>query len=140
MKYNNENVRKILMKIEETPYGEKLTVAKLQEKLPDCSIEEVIAIVTMLNRERYIIVLGKPGYDDEDVLRDNKIGCLTERGYRNLDLIKDDETWNLMKEKISNFNDLSIFMILSIANKLNNKKQNELFDLPNEFYSDCNRW
>ena len=140
MRTNNECIRKVLIKIEGIPYGETYTVSKLQELLPEFSIEDVIYTVTMLNRERYIMIMGKPGYDDDDVFRDNKIRCLTERGYRNLDLIRDDNVWNLIKEKLPDYNEISFYTILAIANKIYNKKHNEIFDIPNEFYMDYSRW
>ena len=51
------------------------------------------------------------------MFRDNKIKCLTEKGYKTLDLIRDDELWNNMKEKIDNFNEISIYTIIDIAKK-----------------------
>lgn len=62
-------------------------------------------------------ILDKASYDDNDVFRDNKIKCLTEKGYKTLDLIRDDELWNNMKEKIDNFNEISIYTIIDIAKK-----------------------
>ena len=140
MKINNDCARKILLEIERIPYGETLTVAKLQEKISDSSIEDVLTIVTLFNREHYLIVLDKVSYDDNDVFRDHKIKCLTEKGYKTLDLIRNDETWNLIKEKINNFEDLSIYTIFDIANKIHNVKHNELFDLPKDLISQHSRW
>ena len=140
MKINNDCARKILLEIEGIPYGETLTVAKLQEKISDFSIEDVLTIVTLFNREHYLIVLDKVSYDDNDVFRDHKIKCLTEKGYKTLDLIRNDETWNLIKEKINNFEDLSIYTIFDIANKILNVKYNELFDLPKDLISQHSRW
>lgn len=140
MKINNDCARKILLEIEGIPYGETLTVAKLQEKISDFSIEDVLTIVTLFNREHYLIVLDKVSYDDNDVFRDHKIKCLTEKGYKTLDLIRNDETWNLIKEKINIFEDLSIYTIFDIANKILNVKYNELFDLPKDLISQHSRW
>ena len=80
------------LEVETIPYGETITVAKSQEKLVEFSIEEILSIVTLFNREHYLIVTDKVSYDDNDVLRDNKIKCLTEKGYKTLDLIRDDNT------------------------------------------------
>ena len=91
MKTNNECARKILFEVEKITYGETLTVAKLQEKIPEFSIEDILGIVTLFNKERYLNVLDKVSYDDNDVLRDHKIKCLTEKGYKTLDLIRNDE-------------------------------------------------
>lgn len=140
MKINNNCARKILLEIEKIPYGETLTVAKLQEKISDSSIEDVLTIVTLFNREHYLIVLDKVSYDDNDVFRDHKIKCLTEKGYKTLDLIRNDETWNLIKEKVDNFEDLSIYTIFDIANKIVNVKHNELFDLPKDLILEQSRW
>ena len=140
MKVNNECVRKILMEIENLPYGKTITVSELQLLISECSIEEVISMVTMLNRERFITVLDKAGYDDTDVFRDNKIKCLTEKGYRVLDVLRSDYIWHLMKEKISNFDELSIFTIISIANKIINSEHNKLLGLNELSFVDYTRW
>ncbi|MBO5183048.1 MAG: DUF2513 domain-containing protein [Bacilli bacterium] len=139
MKINNNCARKILLEIEKIPNGENLTVAKLHEKISEFSIEDVLFIVTLFNKEHYLTVLDKVSYDDNDVLRDHKIKCLTEKGYKALDLIRDD-TWNLMKEKINNFDELSIFTIFNIANKIINVQYNELFGLPKDLLIDNTRW
>ena len=140
MRINNECVRKILIEIEKMPYGNVITVQELQEKIPEYNIDEVIATVTMLNRERYITVFDKAGYDDADVFRDNRIKCLTERGYRNLDLVRNDKIWNLMKERITDFNELSFFTIASIANKILNSEHNKALDLNDELFVDYTKW
>ena len=132
MKVNNKCVRKVLMEIEKIPFGETLTVAKLQEIIPEYSIEEVMGTVTVLNREHYVTVLDKMSYDDNDVLRDHKIKNLTEKGYKNLDLIRDDETWKLLQDMIPNFDEISIFLIFDIANKIVNYRHNKLFNLPDD--------
>ena len=140
MKINNNCARKILLEVEKIPFGETLTVEQLKEKISNASIEEVLGIVTLFNREHYLSVLDKASYDDNDLFRDNKIKGLTERGYKALDLIRSDEIWNLIKEKINNFDELSIFTILNLANKIVNVKHNELLDLPKEFLIDNTRW
>ncbi len=140
MRINNECARRVLKKIEDLPFGETITVAKLHEDLKDFAIEDVIYTVTALNREHFMIIVGKPGYDDDDVFRDNKLRGLTERGFRNLDLIRDDSVWNLIKEKIPNFDEISFFTILGIANKIVNENQSKLFNIPKEFYCDYSRW
>lgn len=140
MRINNECVRDSLKKIENIPFGETLTIAKLHEELKIYSIEEVVNTITILNRERYIMVIGRPGYDDEDLFRDNKIKCLTERGIRNLDLIRDDDTWNFLKEKLPNFNDLSVFTIMIICNQMMNKKVNKVVGLEDNCIVDFYRW
>ena len=140
MKINNECARKILFEVEKIPYGETLTVAKLQEKISEFSIEDVLNIVSLFNKEHYLTVLDKVSYDDNDVLRDNKIKCLTEKGYKTLDLIRNDEIWNLIKSKTNDFDELSIYTIFAIANKIVNVKQNELFDLPKDLLTENNRW
>lgn len=98
-------------------------VSKFQEIIKDFEMEDVLAFVTFLNRERFIIIVDKLGYDDNDVLRDHKIKGLTERGYKTLDLIKDDNLWNEIKEKLTNYDELSIYAILSLAKKIVNVKQ-----------------
>ena len=140
MKINNECARKILFEVEKIPYGETLTVAKLQEKISEFSIEDVLNIVSLFNKEHYLTVLDKVSYDDNDVLRDNKIKCLTEKGYKTLDLIRNDEIWNLIKSKTNDFDELSIYTIFAIANKIVNVKQNELFDLPKDLLIENSRW
>ena len=87
MKIYNDCARKILIEVEKIPYGETISVAKLHEKISEFTIEEVLTIVTLFNREHYLTVMDKNSYDENDVLRDHKIKCLTERGYKTLDLI-----------------------------------------------------
>ena len=140
MKKINDCVRDLLFEITNIPYGEVISVSELQKKVNKYSLECVIYALTLLNRERYIIVISRPGYDDNDLFADNRIKDLTERGYRNFDLIRDDKIWNLMKEKISNFDELSIFTIFGIANKLVNCEQNKSFNLPDNYYVDFSRW
>lgn len=112
----------------------------MQEKAPEFSIEDVLGIVTLFNKEHYLTVLDKVSYDDNDVLRDHKIKGLTEKGYKTLDLIRNDEIWNLIKTKIDNYDELSIFTIFDIANKIINVKHNILFNLPNDLLIQNNRW
>ena len=140
MKINNECARKILFEVENIPYGETITVAKLQERISEFSIEDVLAIVTLFNKEHYLTVLDKVSFVDNDVLRDHKIKCLTEKGYKCLDLIRNDEDWNQIKSKINNFDEISIYTIFDIANKIMNVKHNSLFDLPNNLLIPNNRW
>ncbi len=140
MKINNDCARKILFEVEKIPYGETLTVAKLQEKISDFSIEDVLNIVTLFNKEHYLTILDKASYDDNDLFRDNKVKCLTEKGYKTLDLIRNDKIWNLIKEKVNNFEELSIYSIFDIANKIINVQHNELFDLPKDLLIQNNRW
>ena len=131
VKINNECARRILIEVEKIPYGESISVIKLQEKIKEFSIEDILTIMTLFNREHYLIILDKASYDDNDVFRDNKIKCLTEKGYKTLDLIRDDELWNNMKEKIDNFNEISIYTIIDIARKILDKKCERTFDLVN---------
>ncbi len=140
MKTNNELVRKILKKVEMISYDETLSVSKLAEMLPEYSIEDVLSMVSLLNREHFIIIVDKMVYNDSDVFRENKIKCLTERGYRNLDLIREDRVWNLMKEKLSNFDDLSFFMIATVAGKIVHNEHNELFNIKDNPSVDYTRW
>lgn len=140
MKINNNCARKILLEVEKIPNGETLTVEKLHEKVSEFTIEDVLFIVTLFNKEHYLIVLDKVSYDDNDVFRDHKIKCLTEKGYKTLDLIRSDDIWNLMMEKINSFDKLSIFTIFNIANKIINVRHNELFDLPKDLLIENTRW
>lgn len=140
MKINNDCARKILLEVEKIPIGETLTVAKLHERISEFSIEDVLFIVTLFNRERYLIVLDKVSYDDNDVFREHKIKCLTEKGYKTIDLIRSDDIWNLMMERINNFDELSIFTIFNIANKIINVRHNDLFDLPKDLLIENTRW
>lgn len=140
MKTNNECIRKILQIVETIPCKASMTVLELHEKIPEYSIEEVIAMVTILNREHFIMIVDKAGYNDSDVFSENRIKCLTERGYRTLDVIREDQIWNLMKEKLVNFQDMSFFMIISIASKIINDKHNCLFNLNSNLNIDYSRW
>lgn len=140
MKINNNCARKILLEVEKIPNGETLTVAKLHEKISEFTIEDVLFIVTLFNKEHYLTVLDKVSYDDNDVFRDHKIKCLTEKGYKTLDLIRSDDIWNLMMEKTNSFDELSIFTIFNIANKIINVRHNELFDLPKDLLIENTRW
>ena len=140
MKINNNCARKILKEIEKIEFGEKLPVEKLHEKLKEYSIEDVLNIVTILYKENYLIIIDKLPYDDNDVLKDHRIKGLTDKGYKTLDLIRDDEIWNKMKEKLPNFDEVSIFTIFDIANKIKNVEINNLFDLPKDLFIQNNRW
>ncbi len=140
MRINNECARKILIETEKIPYGQVITVDELCNKLNDFSEEEIIFIATIFNHERYITVIDKISYDENDLSRYNRIKGLSERGYKLLDLIRSDEIWNLMKNKIDNFNDLSIFTISSIAGKIINTKHNKIFDLPENNLVDYFNW
>ena len=140
MRINNECARKVLIEVEKIPFGKFITVEELCSKLNEFTMEEVIHITSLYNRERYITLIDHMGYDDNDLLRDNRIKGLSDRGYKSLDLLRDDEIWNLMKKKIDNFNDLSIFTIMSIANKILNVKHNELFNLPESNLTDYFHW
>ncbi len=140
MKINNECARKVLIEVENISYGETLSVAKLQERLSEYSIETVLDIVTIFNRERYLNIVDKLSYDNTDVLRDHKIKCLTEKGYKTLDLIRNDDVWNLLKEKLKNFENISIFSLFDMANKIINVQNNKLFNLPEDMFLDNIRW
>ena len=140
MKLNNECARKVLLEVEKLDYGETIPVAKLQEKIPEFTIEEVLNIVTHLNRDNYLNMVDKMRFDDNDVLRDHKIKSLTEKGYKSLDLIRNDDLWEQIKTKVDNFDELSFYTIFDIANKIINVKYNELFDLPKELFIENNKW
>lgn len=129
-----------MIEVEKIPHGESLTVAKLQEKISEFTIEDVLSIVTLFSKEHYLTILDKASYDDNDVLRDNKIKGLTEKGYRTLDSIKKEEVWNLIKSKVDNFNELSIYTIFDIAHKIMQVKYNKLFDLPTDLFTPNTRW
>ena len=140
MKINNECARKILIEIEKIPFGETLAVWKLQEAMSEFSMEDVLSIVTIFNREHYITVLDKVSYDDNDVFRDHKIKGLTEKGYRTLDLIRDDTLWKEMNSKLENSKDVSIYTLFDYANRINIAKQNRAFGIPETLVSSNNRW
>ena len=140
MKTNNDCIREILKVIETIPSGDSMMVSKIAEVLPEYDIETIVAMVSLLNRERFVIIVDKMSYNDSDVFRENRIKYLTERGYRALDIIREDRIWNLMKEKLTNFNDLSIFMILTIASKIINDEHNKLFNLDINSFIDYSRW
>lgn len=137
MKINNECARRVLIEVEKIPYGETLAVWKLQEMMSEFSMEEVINIVTVFNREHYLTVVDKLSYDDNDLFRDHKIKCLTEKGYRILDLIRDDEVWKEITSKVEN---VSIYTLFDIANRVNVVRQNRMFDLPETLASFNTRW
>ncbi len=140
MKINNECARRVLFEVENIPAGEALTVDNLQQKLSEFDPKDVIVVVTLFNRDRYINVLDKAGYDECEVLRDHKIKGLTERGFRALDMIRDDNDWNKMKDSIKNFNELSIYTIFDIAERMLNCKHNELLNLPEKLVYLSSRW
>ena len=140
MKINNECARKVLIEIEKIPYGQIMTVGELCDKLNEFKQEDIIHITSLWNRERYIALVDRMGYDDNDLFRDNRIKGLSDRGYKILDLLRDDEIWNLMKNKLKDFNDLSIYSIISIANKIVNARHNDIFGLPENNLIDYYRW
>jgi len=129
MRINNECGRKILIEVEKLAFGETITVAALHEKMPEFSIEDVLNVATIFNREHLIIITDRAGYDDNDLLRDNKIKGLTERGYHSLDLIRDDKVWDYLKEKMPDFDEVSLYTIFDIANKIKNDEYNKMFDI-----------
>ena len=133
MRINNECARRILIEVEQLSYGETITVANLQEKMEIFSIEDVLSIVTLFNREHYLVVIDKVSYDDNDVFRDHKIKCLTERGYKVLDQIRSDDVWNKIKNSIDNFDDLTIYSIIEIASRINTANYNKMLGLPETF-------
>ena len=100
----------------------------------------MLNIVTLLNKERYLVILDKASYDDSDIFREHKIKYLTDKGFRSLDLIRNDEIWEMIKNNLDDFNDVSIYTIFDIANKIINAKYNKIFNIPNEFYNQNNRW
>ena len=130
---NKDCARKILLETEKIPYGEVITVQELHDKIGEFSMDDVLNIVTIFNMERYIMLLDRRNYDEFDVLRDNKVKCLTERGFKSLDLIRDEETWNLMKKTVPNFDELSLYTVFDIAFKIMNSKHNILLGLPENF-------
>lgn len=137
MKMNNECARRVLIEVEKIPYGETLAVWKLQEMMPEFSMEDVLSMVTAFNREHYLTVIDKVSYDDNDVFRDHKIKGLTEKGYRILDLVRDDEIWQEINAKVSN---VSIYTLFDIANRINIARQNRMFNLPENLASYNTRW
>lgn len=140
MKTNKECGRRILQEVEKIEYGETISVSKLQELMGEYTIEDVLSMVTLLNKEHYLVVLDKVSYDDNDVFRENKIKGLTEKGYKALDSIRDETLWNSLKEKLPDFDILSIYTIFEIAGKIKSVEQNKIFDLPADLYLPNNRW
>lgn len=140
MKINNECARRILFEIESIPVGETLTVANLLERLSDFDPKDVIYITTLFNRDRYIIIIDKYGYDESEVLREHKIKGLSEKGFKVLDTIRSDEDWNKIKNSIKNFNELSIYTIFDIAERLLTIEHNELLNLPEKLVYFSSRW
>ena len=133
MKINNDCARDVLIEVSKIPYGEDITIMKLSENLKQYALEDVLIVVNLFNKTSYLTILNKASYDDNDVFKEHHIKGLTERGYRNLDLIKSIETWNLLKSKLPDFSDLSIFTILEIAYKIQEVNVNKIFNLPQEF-------
>ena len=71
-------------------------------------------------------VLGKSlVLPSNDVLYDDYIFAIE---------IENKEIWNLIKEKVSNFDEISFFMVTSIASKIINDEHNKLFNLDNSYY------
>ena len=140
MRINNDCARKILLEVEKIPFRSTRTVLEIGESLSEYAIEDIMWAITIFNRERIVVLTDRQGYDDNEVLRDNQVKCLTERGYRYLDLVRNDEIWNLMKEKLPNFNELSFFTLLNTASKLMNNHINKTFDLPDTSIIDYSRW
>ena len=128
MKINNNCGRRILIEVEKLTFGETITIAALSEKMPEFSLEDILNVATMFNRE-HLIVTDRASYDDNDLFRDNKIRGLTERGYHSLDLVRDDKTWNYLKEKMPDFDEVSLYTIFDIANKIKNDEYNKIFDI-----------
>jgi len=140
MKINNNCARMILKEVEKIPFGDTITVSKLHEKISDFQIEDILNIVTLFNRDHYLTMMDKASYDDNDILRDNKIKGLTEKGFKTLDLIREDEIWNEIATKIPNFDNLSIYTLFEIANRINNVNQNRIFNLPDNVISTITKW
>ena len=140
MKLNSRCARAVLLETENIPFGETITVAKLHENISEYSIEDVLHIVTLFNREHYLSVIDKASYDDNEVFRDHKVKGLTERGHRVLDMVRDEELWNEIMDKLPNSEELSFYTILDIATRINCVRQNELFDLPEELPLQQIKW
>ena len=140
MKLNKECVRKILFEIENLPYGDSISIESLHDKLKDFSIDDVLNAVTELNRNRFIIMLGKQSWDDTDLFRDNRIKALTDKGSRALDAIRDENVWNDIKSRLLNYEDISMYTILEIAFKIDTYNTNRLFDLPDNLHTTITRW
>lgn len=140
MKLNNNCVRKVLIETENIPFGETITVEGLQQRIGEFTIYEVLGVVTSLHQEGCLTIFDKRSYDDNDVLRDNKIKGLTGKGYQRLDSIRSDETWELLKNKLPNFDDLSIGTIFDIASKIMNVECNKNFDLPLNLLIPNTKW
>lgn len=140
MKMNSKCARAVLLQTEKIPFGETITVAKLHESIPEYAIEDVLHVVTLLNREHYLTVIDKASYDDNEVFRDHKVKGLTERGYRVLDMVRDEELWGEILTKLPNAEELSFYTLLDIASRINCAKQNKIFGLPEDFPLQQIRW
>lgn len=130
MKFNNDCARKILMEIEKIEYGENLRISDLQKKMSEYSLDEILRMINLFNIEYYVNLVDKNPYDKIPTYEGNRISSLSEKGYRALDKIRNDDVWNLMKEKIDDFDNLSFFTIIEIASRINLVKYNRLFNLP----------
>ena len=140
LKINNECARKILFEVEKIPYSETLTIIEFYKRISEFSIEDVLNIVTNFNKEHYLVVVDNVSYDVNYFISENKIKCLTESRYKTLDLIKNDEVWNIIKEKIDNFDETSIYTLFDIDNKIMSVEHNRLFELPYDLLLLSSRW
>ena len=133
MRINSECARKVLIEVEKIEYGESISVGELQNKLKDFSMKEVLNVISYFCSDDYINMLDRRSYDNGPIYDSSRLLSLTRKGCYVLDDIRSDDTWNMVKEKLSNFDELSFFTIVNIIGKINDYNYNKLFDIPNDF-------
>lgn len=132
MRINSECARKVLIEVEKIGYGESISVSELQKKL-GYPMNEVLNVIFQFSSEDYINMLDRRSYDTGPIYDSSRIVSLTKKGCYVLDDIRSDETWNMVKEKLSNFDEISFFTLVNIIGKINECSYNKLFNLPEDF-------
>lgn len=113
--------------------------------------EEEVLMLDKMHKERIklsdsILVVNVNGYIGDSTKSEIEFAkSLNKKIIYYTDLIrwcydKSDKIWNLVKEKVNNLEELSIYSIFDIANKIINVQHNELFDLPKDLLIQNNRW
>ena len=132
MRINSECARKVLIEVEKIEYGESISVSELQKTL-GYPMNEVLNVIFQFSSEDYINMLDRRSYDNGPIYDSSRITSLTRKGYYVLDDIRSDKTWNMVKEKLSNFDEISFFTLVNIIGKINDYNYNKIFDIPNDF-------
>lgn len=111
---NPDCVRDVLMAVEGCDYGERLTVKRLSEKLPDYSEEELCYTCIKLEEGGYLklMLIHMTGTQMPGI---KQIGDLTYEGHEFLSNIRKDDIWSGVKTVASKVGSTSLSALGQIA-------------------------